>query len=367
MKKILSFILALTLLLSLTACKKAAPAQSIPTGKYVCYQIVVDGAVGDAGGEWLRLDPDGKGRISISAEADIKWELDGKNLIIQALGGPYHATIKGDELVLDWGGTMLFFAPEGKLVFSTESTQQIPHTEPTETEAPTESEAPTGPDYSAASVVDAATAALTYDGLEMEYHVPMIVFEGEGIDYLNAMIYAELYDGIYTEDVTKAINEYGMPGVCYITYIWGISDEYLSIVVTITPYATEGAEFHVYNVDLSTGEFASQVELLSHFGYTVDSFNEKAKDVMGSVLFDNYASFIEEMQSDPMMIAEFDDLVSRTTSDEYVSDACAFVGADGKLWMVAPIASVAGADCYNQVIEFESYPISDAYLNYIAG
>lgn len=165
---------------------------------------------------------------------------------------------------------MLFFVPEGKLVFSTESTQQIPHTEPTE------SEAPTGPDYSAASVVDAATAALTYDGLEMEYHVPMIVFEGEGIDYLSAMIYAELYDGIYTEDVMKAINENGMPGVCYITYLWGVSDE-------------------------------------------------------------------------------------------YVSDACAFVGVDGKLWMVAPIASVAGADCYNQVIEFENYPISDAYLNYIAG
>ena len=234
--------------------------------------------------------------------------------------------------------------------------ESIPYTEPTETDAPTEPE----PDYSAAYVTDAAAETFEFDGMTLEYHVPEIVFDGEGIDYLNEMLYQQLYEDVYKKDVVDAMNEYGMPGVAYIVYHWGISDAFLSIVAVITPYASEGAEFTIYNVDLRTGQLASQTELLNYFGYTVEAFNERAKDVMGTVLLDQYESFLE----DPSMKLELDDLLRRTTSEEYVNDACPFVGADGTLWMIAPIASIAGADRYMQLINFADYPISEDYLHY---
>lgn len=364
MKKLFAAVLALAILCSLTACGKQVPEQSILYGKYLCYQCAIGGETFDADGEWIMLAPGGKGRLGISQEVDMNWELDGVNLTVNALGGPYRGTLKNDEIVLDWGGTMMYFAPLGRIEPSTEESRLIPYTEPTETDAPTEQ--PTEPDYAAANVIDAETKMFTFEDMELEYHVPKIVYDGEGIDYLNRMMYEQLFEDVYVKNVEESLDEYGMPGIAYMTYLWGRSDYYLSIVVTITYYASSGAEFAIYNVDLRTGELASQTEVLSHFGYTVDDFEKKARDVMGSVLFDNYASFIEEMQSDPTMQEMFDDLVTRTTSDEYVSDARPFVGADGKLWMVAPIASIAGADRYDQVIEFASYPISDAYLTYIA-
>ncbi|MBQ6430562.1 MAG: hypothetical protein IJJ99_01610 [Oscillospiraceae bacterium] len=363
MKKLTAIILALAVLLSLAACGGEAKPD-IYYGKYLCYKITMLGEDCPVDGEWLRLDSDGTGRLGISLEVGMEWTLDGEELTIDALGGPYKGTLKDDRLALDWGGTMMYFAPPDQIepsdepepasLLSTEESEQIPYTEPAE------------PDYSTASVIDAATEGLKHDGIRMEFHVPKIVFDGEGIDYLNEIIYEQLYDGVYQEYVVKSMDEYGMPGICSMDYIWGISGEYLSIVVNYAYYASEGSDFFICNVDLSNGKFASDVEVLSHFGYTVDSFNARAKDVMGSVLFDQYASFLEEVEADPSLKPDLDDLVKRTTSEEYVSDACPFVGPDGKLWMVAPIASIAGADRYMQVIAFESYPISEAYLSYIA-
>lgn len=357
MKKIIALVLALVLLFALTACTQTVPTQSILYGKYLCYQASIGGEIIDADGEWIRLEPGGKGRLGISLEVDMEWELDGNNLTIEALGGPYHGTLRGDEIVLDWGGTLLFFAPLGRIEPATEESQLIPYTEPTETDAPTETEPE--PDYSAAYVTDAVTKTFTFEEMDMEYHVPEIVFDGEGIDYLNEMLYQQIFEDVYVAQVEDALDEYGMPGVAFIVYQWGRSDNFLSIVVTITPYASEGAEFSIYNVDLSTGQLASQTEVLSHFGYTAESFSDRARAVMGSVVMDQYASILD----DPALQPEFDDLILRTTSEEYVSEAHPFVSADGKLWMAAPIASIAGADRYLQVIPFEDYQISDAFLD----
>lgn len=358
MKKIIALVLAGMLLFSLTACTQKASEQSILYGKYLCYRASIGGEDIAVDDEWILLQPGGKGRLGISLETDMEWELDGNHLTIRALGGPYQATLKNDEIVLDWGGTMLFFAPLGKIEPSgtaTEESQLIPYTEPTETDAPTETE----PDYSAAYVTDTVTKSFIFEEMEMEYHVPEIVFDGEGIDYLNEMMYEQLFEDVYVKNVEEALNEYGMPGVAFMVYQWGRSDNFLSIAVTVTPYASEGAEFSIYNVDLSTGELASQAELLSHFGYTVESFSDRARAVMGSVVLDQYASIMD----DPSLQEVFDDLMLRSTSEEYVNDARPFVGADGKLWMVAPIASIAGADRYLQVIPFEDYQISDAFLD----
>lgn len=373
MKKIATVVFTLVILFSLTACGGQTPPKDLQYGKYICYLIDKNGEKRDGGGEWLRLEPNGKGSLCITKEVEIEWELtDAQGVTVKTPDRVYKGMLYPyeNEIMLSENDTLMFFSMNGRnnhaTELPTEASERIPYTEPTETDAPTETEAPTEVNYAAANVIDAETKMFTFEETELEYHVPKIVYDGEGIDYLNEMMYEQLFEDVYVKNVEEALDNYGMPGIAYMTYLWGRSDNYLSIVVTITYYASSGAEFEIYNVDLRTGQLASQSEVLTHFGYTVDSFSEKARDVMGSVLFDQYASFLEEVKADPSLKPEFDDLVTRTTSAEYVSEATPFVGADGKLWMVAPIASIAGADRYEQVIEFANYPISDAYRTYIA-
>lgn len=365
MKRLTALVLALALLLSLTACVEKPQTQNIYYGKYLCYMISCDGDRSGGNGEWLLLKPDGTGQLCITEEVEIEWERSGEQEIkVTTPDSVYKGILYpyDKELMLGIGDLMLFFSTDGKNhQFPTEATQRSPYTEPTETEAPSE------PDYSAAYVTDAVKESFALDGMQLEYHVPEIIFDGEGIDYINEMIYEQLYTGTYQEQVVDAMQEYDMPGIAFINYLWGRADHYLSIVVTVTPYASEGAEFTIYNVDLSTGELASESEILAHFGYTTDDFSDRAKSVMGSVVFDQYASFLKEVEADASLKPLFDDLVIRTTSYDYVSQASPFIGADGKLWTVAPIASIAGADFYPQVIPFADYPISDAYLNYSFG
>lgn len=360
MKRIVAVALIFAVLFSLTACSSGTTKQSILYGKYLCYQVFYGDYPDAPDGEWIRLDPGGKGRLGISLEVDMEWELDGDNLTVKALGGPYHGTLKDNIIMLDWGGTMMYFAPQGAIAPSSEETEPLPYTEPTE--LPTEQ--PTETDYSDAYVIDGASDTIVFDDSEMEFHVPMIVFDAEGIDYLNDMIYEQLYEHVYEEAVVNSIEQYSMPGICAMTYQWGSAGKYLSIVVSIVPYASSGTEFRIYNVDLSTCELASELEILEYFGYSTNSFCDRARDVMGSVLVDGYADFMESAKSDPTMKEQFDDLVIRTTSEDYVSNASPFIGEDGGLWMVAPIASVAGADYYDRIIDFENYPISDSFLNY---
>lgn len=362
MKRLIAVALLLAVLFSMTACGEKTK-QSILYGKYLCYQVFYDEYPGEPDGEWIRLDPGGKGRLGISLEVDMEWELDGASLTVNALGGPYTGMLKDNTIMLDWGGTTMCFAPQGAIALSTEETEPLPYTEPTE--QPTEQ--PTEPDYSDAYVIDSVSETITFDDSEMEFHVPMIVFDTEGIDYLNDMIYEQLYEGVYEENVVESIEEYSIPGICGMSYQWGSTGKYLSIVVSIVPYASAGTQFEIYNVDLSTGELASESEVLEYLGYTANSFYDRAKDVMGSVLADGYADFMEGAKSDPEMKAQFDDLMIRTTSEDYVWRARPFVGEDGGLWMVAPIASIAGADCYEQIIDFEGYTISENYLNYTIG
>lgn len=379
MKRVAALILALALLCALTACGKAVPPKGLLYGKYVCYMIRDGGEERGGNGEWLRLEPNGKGRLCMAEEVEIAWECTGmQEITVTAPDRQYKGMLypQENEIMLPGGdGEMLFFSLNGRndqaTELPTESSELIPYTEPTETDAPTER--PVEPYHSAAEVVDAETERLTFDGTEMEFRIPMIALKGEQpdelmqmiVDYINRELYNTFYVGVYQEQVLDAIDQYGIPAFCSVDYVWGVSGRYLSIVVTSTYYASSGADFTVYNYDMATGEAAASIEVMLHFGYTLDSFREKARDVMGSALFDQYASLLEEAQNDPEMKVEFDDLVTRTTSDEYVAEARPFVGEDGKLWMVAPIASFAGADRYDQIIPLEDYPISEVYRNYI--
>lgn len=247
-----------------------------------------------------------------------------------------------------------------------EPTKQAAETTAGQQEASAEATDPeeTEPDTTVGEIHAFAETAvyetLDFQGETYTYRIPKIVCDTPGIEAINSEIYDLYYSEIYLTDVQGALEEYGMPGLCSIDYTWGVKGDYLSVVVCILPYASSGANFGVYNVNLREGRRATDEELTAAFGFGTEAFYARAKDVMGSYYFDNlYPNTPEDMMWD------FDAALARTIEESNVREAMPYVGEDGNLWMIAEIGSFAGADYYPEAVPFETYQVSDAYLNYL--
>ena len=212
-----------------------------------------------------------------------------------------------------------------------------------------------------AYVEDAFSDTLNFEGNAFSYHIPKIVCQTEEIEEINKEIYDLFYNEIYTSEVLGTLDEYGMPGLCEINYMWGKCGDYLSLVIYMSPYASSGTDYSVWNIDLREAEQVSDEKIVEIFDYDMDSFYLHATDVMGSYCFDTTYQFVPEEMMD-----EFRQVLMNTISENNVHEAMPYIGEDGLLWMIAGIGSLAGADYYAQAIPFESYPVSQEYLDYIS-
>lgn len=241
------------------------------------------------------------------------------------------------------------------LTETTETTQTIPETQVTENATEEELE------EISAYVTEAVHETLPMDDSTFTFVIPMIVCDSDGIAEINNEIYELYYNKVYTENVVEAVNEYGLPGLCEINYMWGKCGDYLSLVVYFSPYASSGTEFDVWNIDLREGKRVEDEKIVEIFDYDMDSFYVRAGDVMGSYCFDTTYSFVPEE-----MLNEFYRALTNTIVIYNVHKAQPYIGEDGMLWMIAQIGSIAGADYYAQPIPFETYPVSQEYLDYIS-
>lgn len=212
-----------------------------------------------------------------------------------------------------------------------------------------------------AYVTEAVHETLPMEDATFSFVIPMIVCDSEGIAEINNEIYERYYNKIYTENVVDAMDEYGFPGLCEINYMWGKCGDYLSLVVYLSPYASSGTEYDVWNIDLREGKRVEGEKIVEIFDYDMDSFYVHAGDVMGSYFFDTTYSYLPEEMMD-----EFYRVLMNTISENNVHEAVPFIGEDGLLWAVANIGSLAGADYYSIPIPVESYPVSQEYLDYVS-
>lgn len=118
------------------------------------------------------------------------------------------------------------------------------------------------------------TDVFSYDGGDgLEFHVPRIEYEGEGIQAVNDAIWADLYeDQLYSEyGAMTAIEEGWSPEPYRVTYKWDVSGDVLSLL-TMSFYSNDYVVYGVYNVSLSVGRQITDSELLSALGVDEDQF-----------------------------------------------------------------------------------------------
>ena len=110
MKRLLTLLLCAALLLSLTACSKAAG------GSYKLEYITADGMRIPPGGFGLNisfeLNADGVGTATYGGTVlDISWADKGGSVEITGPNGVLEFTKDGESLILHADGTLLFFNP----------------------------------------------------------------------------------------------------------------------------------------------------------------------------------------------------------------------------------------------------------------
>ena len=130
MKKIIAFLLALMMLLSLAACGGGSEEVDPNVGKYIGVSAAVSGfsmPMSDIypGETWIELKSGGKGDIMLDGDSyALKWTLEGEDITISLEGVDSVGTLKNGAIVVDLMnmGCVMTFQKEG--------------TEPAEDEAP---------------------------------------------------------------------------------------------------------------------------------------------------------------------------------------------------------------------------------------
>lgn len=170
------------------------------------------------------------------------------------------------------------------------------------------------------------------DGRVNNYRIPKINISGKAAEETNAIIYDDLYYGVYEQIENKR----GQCGSSGITYSWTESNGIISIIARWMPedYTGNGSiDFETYNASSETGALLSLETITQAYNLTVDEFNDLVIDVMESQ-FIQINGQIEE--DDPEWVKEFyNNRLNLIRSDEYINNIKPFISENGDLCVVA--------------------------------
>ena len=115
MKKVLSVVLIVTMLLAIVACGAKGPDV---TGRYVCVSYIdLFDQLQSGNGEYLQLNAGGKGFMCLSDDPDdegeITWKLSGTSLKLTSLIFTFDGTLEDDVVEIEVLATVYTFAREG--------------------------------------------------------------------------------------------------------------------------------------------------------------------------------------------------------------------------------------------------------------
>jgi len=107
----------------------------------------------------------------------------------------------------------------------------------------------------------------------------------------------------------------------------------------------EVVEYHVFNLNVVTGERASGAEMVNVSGLTEDAFVEAAMAATEAKFMELY----DGMQED---VDNFDEQLAKTMSaDVFSLSAPMYLNGEGKLCIIARIYALAGASYYDHILE----------------
>ena len=130
--------------------------------------------------------------------------------------------------------------------------------------------------FSRSPVQVSSAEELTLGDTTYTYHIPRIQLDGVNTAALNTEI-AQTYTDVFNQAVNNIAG--GTPPSCSeIGYFWNVYKDVLSLVTW--DYLNSFYEFHVWNVDMTTGQVLDSRELLERAGYQEDACTEAAKTAL---------------------------------------------------------------------------------------
>lgn len=179
------------------------------------------------------------------------------------------------------------------------------------------------------------------------YRVPQIEADTPGAEAINKTI-AEEY-GPIVDGVLESVSEKVSISCLYIAWETYQYDNILSLVVSCG-WDADINSYNVYLYDTASGRQLTTADLLKVLDMGETTFLEAVRKAAADT-FDNQYKDISGSDFDEFLTERRD----WTLSDENINmDAPAYVDAAGKLHVVLPIGSIAGADSYEQVLTLDT-------------
>ena len=178
------------------------------------------------------------------------------------------------------------------------------------------------------------------------YHVPQIEADTQGAEAINKAIsdaYTPIVNGVL-EDVSDKVSL----SCFYVAWESYQYENILSLVVSCG-WDADVNEYNVYLYDIASGQQLTTADLLKALDVDETVFLEAVRRA-AAVKFDTQYGAIAGGDTDEFLTERRD----WTLSDENISmDVRTYADGDGKLHVVLPIGSIAGADSYEQALSLD--------------
>ena len=178
------------------------------------------------------------------------------------------------------------------------------------------------------------------------YHVPQIEADTQGAEAINKAIsdaYTPIVNGVL-EDVSDKVSL----SCFYVAWESYQYENILSLVVSCG-WDADVNEYNVYLYDIASGQQLTTADLLKALDVDETVFLETVRRA-AAAKFDTQYGAIAGGDTDEFLTERRD----WTLSDENISmDVRTYADGDGKLHVVLPIGSIAGADSYEQVLSLD--------------
>jgi hypothetical protein len=183
------------------------------------------------------------------------------------------------------------------------------------------------------------------DGLVNNYSIPKVNISGETAEDTNAVIYKDLFDGVYE----KIENKSGECGPSGITYTWAEANGIVSILVEwmledYTRHAPTG--YKAYHISAKTGELLTTEKLVQAYGYTIDDFYELVKERIEQ----EYVRQHEIINQIDSFKEDYEKYYSLAISDKNGRNAIPFVYGSGNLCILGSFTFVGTYDYFTTPI-----------------
>ena len=194
-------------------------------------------------------------------------------------------------------------------------------------------------------VTEAYTETYTNEHGTYTWRIPKIMLFGDDVEAINHEIWETMFTGAISEN-HEAI-QHGDSFIPYgvIDYQWAVNGNTLSLFIAKRISHTHWDEYYAYNVDIATGNKLSRDALLDAHGYSIDKYNQLAKQVLGSQFWSDWDRTDEAFQNNDF-VSWFNEALQKTISQENIDQSYPYINNKGELCIIAKVYSLAGADYY---------------------